>query len=196
MAIDQWGRVIPDYSWQNYIDELLRQKEAIEHRLADVDKRYAPQPSPQIPINSTNAPVESKQMGQPYILVNSEKEARDYPIIKNINDDVGKVHFFVLPDESTIFAKSINPSTWELEFYVYKRETTDRELSNSVNSFNTDVWANIDSRLQKIESFIDIASSVLLNGGLSQSPADTPTVDTKKSKTGNQISKHDVPKED
>lgn len=184
MAIDQWGRWAPDYNnpnnnYQSYRDELQRQKEAIEYRLSDFDRRYQIQPQPiqKMPNNSPNiiespAPVKPTQ---PYIIVTSEKEARDYPIVNRIDDEIGRVHFFVMNDESALFAKRINPSTFEMEFQVYILRNDSENVETTINA-NGDLLVNIDARLQKIEQFVDGVFSTFINGNIMKNSSDPAPV--------------------
>lgn len=180
MPIEQWGRPIPDYAtnhlYQNpqfYRDELLRQKEAMEYRLSEFDRQYPPRPIPQEPFNSSAAQLPPNKPSKPlYVAVTNEKEARDYPIVNKMDDEIGNVHFFVMVDESAIFAKRINPSTFEMEFEIYDRRLSTINSSDGVaNSNNKEegLLTNIDSRLERIEQFIDNSLSLFLSSNPSKS---------------------------
>lgn len=178
MAIDAYGRYVPDYSGYNdYRAQLQRQKEELEYRLSEFDRRYQPQHQqvqppvqqvPQTPQNPVGVPAPLKQIIQPFIVVKSEHEAREYPIVKSLDDDIGKVHFFVLEDESMLFAKRINPGTFEPEFEIYDHRKDNKENTNTISNNDGSLLLNIDARLQKIEAFVDNALAMFMT-----SPAGT-----------------------
>lgn len=167
MPYDPYGRWYQDQNTFDYREELRKQREAIDYRLSEMDRRYAPQensgaanqysPSPV----SAPAPATPKQIIQPYIPVDSEKEAREYPIVTRIDDEIGKVHFFAMRDDSAIFAKRINPGTFEPEFEIYDRRTKMSE--SAISDSGGGLLQSIDTRLQKIEQFVDGALAMFLN---------------------------------
>lgn len=185
MPIDQWGRPIPDYAYANpyvnnaeyYRNTLLRQKEEAERQLSEFDKRYSPAPIQQEPTNSpatAQQPYNKPAKQQPYIIVSGEKEARNYPIVNKLDDEIGNVHFFVTPDESAIFAKRINPSSFEMEFEIYDRRIKEPAVAVSgvpmaQENEDRERLISIDSRLKKIEEIVDGAVSMFLGGNIPQS---------------------------
>lgn len=176
MAVDQWGRVIPDYSLQNYRDELLKQRDAIAYQLSEFDKRYQPQSQP-IQQPSNLAGQTSKEPTQSYIIVSSEEEAFGYPIINNFEGDVGKVYFFVMNDESAVFAKRINRSTFDMEFEAYDRRR--KIIKDDVKSEINNEWqSKVDNRLEAVERFIDNAISMFAGSDLQQKMASPRTEET------------------
>lgn len=180
MAIDAWGRWIPDqYNPQYYRDDLMKQREAIDRQLSEIDKRYQPVQAPQTlqnpPVSSVDQTLIKQEL--PYILVDSEKEAFDYPIINKLDDDIGKVHIFVMKDESAAFFTRINPSTFDKEFEAYDKRNKSKPI-DSISNEDEDLLVSIDTRLQKIEGIVDTAVSMFMSGNANKAKSNKSTSKT------------------
>jgi hypothetical protein len=126
--------------------------------------------SPSMP--STPEPSSEYQgHNAPFLPVNSFNDVKSYKIDAA---DVGKVFLFELSDENSIFAKRINPSSWEPEYETYDRRVvaSDGE-SESIFESKPDTLAEINEKLDRIQAFIDTAGAFL--GGEVQKPKKTAT---------------------
>jgi hypothetical protein len=102
---------------------------------------------------------------QPFIFVSSEKEALDSPIDKL---NVGIVHIYSMTDGKTIYAKQINPGTFEMEFKTYTEVVPDTQMTLDINQTTLN---SINERLEKIQQFIDSASSLFMSGAFNKPEA-------------------------
>lgn len=111
-----------------------------------------------------NRQSQQAKISPPLMIVSDEKQARDFEI--DINN-VGIVHLFALKDDTAIYAKRINPSNFEAEFatYIKMAESNSDNKQTTAGVINNDTINSIDSRLGKIERFVESASIMFFNSG-------------------------------
>jgi len=136
-----------------------------------------PEPKPiEPPMPIINDPIK-----QDFIVVKSEQEAFDYPIVDSFNERLGKIHFFVLDGDEELYAKRINPSNFEMEFEIYDRRKSRKNLDGEILENNSDErFSEIFERLNVIEETIDMAVK-LLNMSTSDTEVVEPETPQKKS---------------
>jgi len=149
---------MPTYQQQ----QINPNQQQMEERLSALEKRSGYIPPQQFggyeqPAAQANQP-QIKTQTQPYVEVENEKQAREFEI-DPING-IGLVHIFSNPPGSEVYVKRINPSNFQMEFKVYDERKIEQTEETKIND---GVLQEINSRLDRVDQFIEMATSFFLN---------------------------------
>jgi len=163
-----------DPAQSNTIQELQDRLKAYEARLYGNNQAYQPAPAQEQP---QQAPAQAQQPAsdpqQPFMYIDSEQEARDFPIDPLLG--LGRTYIFSLRNGLEIYAKRINPSNFDMEFRTWDlRQDQEHEAATHQCAVDNGILQSINSRLDKIDEikqFADLASAFFLSGkGTAQEP--------------------------
>ena len=143
---------------------------------SDDDMQFQPNQQQQNP-----PPVQTEQPQIPTVtVVTSEQQARDWQI-----DQSGAVQIFALQDESRIFCKRLDLSTFLPEFSVYEKISTGNvkeATGTTIKSVDGDTLKSINQKLDKISKFVDDIPSMLFSGKPEAIPEELPRASRRSAK--------------
>ena len=154
-------------------------------RLKGYDTQFRPiyeydEPQYQQP-QQMNPPQSQEQQSTPTVtVVTSEQQARDWQI-----DQSGAVQIFALQDESRIFCKRLDLSTFLPEFSVYEKVSTGNvkeSAETTVKSVDGDTLKSINQKLDKISKFVDDIPSILFSGNAEKVIEEQPRTNRRSAK--------------